>query len=362
MKKNKVSLDNGSYEIVIGSGILENIGAEMSKLGLKGQVLVVSNTTVAPFYGNIIIDALDGFGYTARMLVLPDGEKYKNFETVVKIFDAAIECGLDRSSTILALGGGVIGDMAGLAAATYMRGINFVQVPTTLLAQVDASIGGKVAVNHPRGKNLVGCFYQPKLVWIDIDTLKTLSQREMLSGWAEVIKYGVISDYNLFCYLEENIAGIKERSDNILIKAVSNSCAIKAEVVSQDEKEHGIRAILNFGHTIGHALESATNYCELCHGEAVGIGMVGASYLAHQMGMISLSDFQRIRSLIINVGLPTNIPGIIWEKIWHHMKTDKKAQNGNINFILPTSIGSVIIKPVEPLLIKEAVLKNTFRR
>jgi 3-dehydroquinate synthase len=266
--------------------------------------------------------------------VLPDGENYKSLNTAAQNYDAALEAGLDRQGIILALGGGVIGDMAGFAAATYMRGIRFVQVPTTLLAQVDASVGGKVAVNHPRGKNLIGSFYQPDLVFIDIDTLDTLPEREILSGLSEVIKYAIIADGDFFSYLEKNV-NIKEmRGKEFYIDIVEKSCSIKAQVVSRDEREGNIRAILNFGHTIGHGLEAATHYQVFRHGEAVAIGMIGAACISRKMGLISPLEVERIKNLITYLGLPGHFSGINWEEIWYHMQADKKARDGNINFIL----------------------------
>jgi len=353
MKKVNVPLGSRSYQVVVGSGILPGVALEMKQLQMEGRVLVVTNTTVAPLYGESLLSALQEEGFSAKSIILPDGEQYKSLKTANRIYDAALEMGLDRAGTILALGGGVIGDMAGFAAATYMRGINFVQIPTTLLAQVDASVGGKVAVNHARGKNLIGSFYQPRLVWSDVKTLNSLPARELLSGWVEVIKYGIIWDRAFFDYLEENIRHLN--NEDILVHAVEKSCAIKAGIVIADEREEGIRAFLNFGHTIGHALEAATQYRVFRHGEAVALGMVGATRLGCTLGLVSGDDSERIISLISALGLPQNFPRISWDDIWHHMQADKKVYQGNINFILPKSIGTVVIQPVEPELIKEAV-------
>ncbi|ATW24005.1 3-dehydroquinate synthase [Candidatus Formimonas warabiya] len=361
MKKVKVSLTTRSYCILVGSGTLNSLAEELAKLGLKGKVLMVTNTTVEPLYGKILIDELTSSGYAVSSLVLPDGENFKSLETTAQIYDAILEAGLDRQGIILALGGGVIGDMAGFAAATYMRGINFVQVPTTLLAQVDASVGGKVAVNHPRGKNLIGSFYQPSLVFIDTATLDTLPVREILSGLSEVIKYGIITDPELFSYLEVNVIARGIRGKEFFIDIVEKSCAIKAKVVSRDEREENVRAILNFGHTIGHGIEAATHYQVFRHGEAVAIGMMGAACISREMGLISAPEVERIRSLIISVGLPVYFSGIAWEEIWYHMQADKKAKDGNINFILPTSIGSVVISPVDPHTIRKVVESELIR-
>ncbi|MGI6678582.1 MAG: 3-dehydroquinate synthase [Dehalobacterium sp.] len=351
MKKVDVQLGSRSYQIQIGSNILVHLGAELKNLNLSEKILLITNTTVAPLYEDVVKKTLHEAGFSVEFLILPDGEDYKTLETVNRMYDQAISMGLDRYGTILALGGGVIGDMAGFAAATYMRGINFVQVPTTLLAQVDASVGGKVAVNHPRGKNLIGAFYQPLLVFVDINTLATLNVREIRSGMAEIIKYGVIADEPLFSYLEENAIV----NNHFLMDIIEKSCTIKAQVVKDDELEQGLRAILNFGHTIGHGLEAATFYQVYRHGEAVAVGMVGASLIAQEMGLISQEDATRIKELILKIGLPVSFTGVKWDELWYHIQADKKAQSGNINFILPTSIGSVKIAPVEPSLIKKVV-------
>lgn len=358
MKKVEVALGARSYQIHIGSGILACIAEEMEMLGLKGKILVVTNTKVAPLYGGVVSHALKNYGYSAETMVLPDGESFKNLDTAARIYDRALDAGLDRHSAILALGGGVVGDMAGFAAATYMRGIHFIQVPTTLLAQVDASVGGKVAVNHPRGKNIIGSFYQPRLVLIDVDTLHTLSDREKRSGFAEVIKYGIIADKDFFAYLEENVSSHTTGGNDNWVDIVEKACIIKAQVVRDDERENGRRAILNFGHTIGHGLESATAYQVFRHGEAVAVGMVGAAYIAREMGMLSLAETERIKGLIAKAGLPVGYSGVTWEALWLHIQADKKAKDGNINFILPTSIGSVVIAPVDPFLIRRVVEKE----
>jgi len=361
MKKVEVALGNRSYQINIGSGNLTWIAKEMCELGLSGKILIVTNTVVGPLYEGLVSDKLKDQGFSVHTIVLPDGENYKSLDIAARIYDHAIEFGLDRYSSILALGGGVIGDMAGFAAATYMRGINFIQVPTTLLAQVDASVGGKVAVNHPRGKNIIGAFYQPRLVLIDVNTLKTLDHREKRSGFAEVIKYGVISDKKFFTYLEEHPLSNHINDKDYWEDIVEKSCAIKAQVVSQDELEHGLRAVLNFGHTIGHGLEAATSYQEYRHGEAVAIGMVGASFIAREMGLLSSHEAERIKEQIAISGLPVYFSGIGWEELWFHIQADKKAQDGNINFILPTSIGSVVISPVDPAIIRKVVEKELMK-
>ncbi|MGI6685053.1 MAG: 3-dehydroquinate synthase [Bacillota bacterium] len=355
MRQVKVPLGERSYQIDIGSGNLSRIALRIRDLGLKGKFLIVTNTKVEPLYGELISEALKEEGFSVHKIVLPDGENYKNLDSAVRIYDQAIAAGLDRYSCIIALGGGVVGDLAGFAAATYMRGINFIQVPTTLLAQVDASVGGKVAVNHSKGKNIIGAFYQPKLVLIDVATLNTLPPGEIRSGLAEVIKYGIISDQNLFSDLEEHLFHSLMAESRYWMDIVEKSCRIKAQVVSRDEMEQDYRAILNFGHTIGHGLEGATSYQNFRHGEAVAIGMVGAAYIAREMGLISLPEVERIKNLISKTGLPISFSGIKWDELWLNMQRDKKAQDGNIKFILPTSIGSVIITPVDPILIRKVV-------
>ncbi|MEL7567500.1 MAG: 3-dehydroquinate synthase [Dehalobacterium sp.] len=361
MKKVEVALENRSYQINIGSGNLTWIAKEISELGLKGKILIVTNTVVGPLYEEFVSQKLKDQGFSVQTIVLPDGENYKSLDIAARIYDSAIEFGLDRYSSILALGGGVIGDMAGFAAATYMRGINFIQVPTTLLAQVDASVGGKVAVNHPRGKNIIGAFYQPRLVLNDVNTLQTLDPREKRSGFAEVIKYGVISDKNFFSYLEEHPFSDYINDKEYWKDIIEKSCAIKAQVVSQDELEHGLRAVLNFGHTIGHGLEAATSYRLYRHGEAVALGMVGAAFIAREMGLLSSREAKRIKELIAMSGLPVCFSEISWEELWFHIQADKKAQDGNINFILPTSIGSVVISTVDPLIIRQVVAKELMK-
>jgi 3-dehydroquinate synthase len=355
MKKVELALGTRSYQIHIGINNLSRLGPEMRKLGLRGKVLIVTNTKVEPLYAESLIDTLKETGFSVHKAVLPDGENYKNLDNVAFIYDCAFNAGLDRQSSIIALGGGVVGDMAGFAAATYMRGINFIQVPTTLLAQVDASIGGKVAVNHPQGKNMIGAFYQPRMVFMDIATLLTLSSGEIRSGFAEIIKYGVISNHSLYSYLEEH--PFLENIDNLeyWMDVVEKSCLIKAQVVSKDEREQGLRAILNFGHTIGHGLEAATSYQKYSHGEAVAIGMVGAACIAREMGLISSGEEERIKNLIGKTGLPVSYSDISWDDLWFYIQRDKKAQDGNINFILPTSIGSIILSPVDSELMRKVL-------
>jgi 3-dehydroquinate synthase len=273
------------------------------------------------------------------------------------LYDYALENGLERQSAVVALGGGVIGDLAGFFAATYMRGVPFIQVPTTLLAQVDSSVGGKVGVNHPKGKNMIGCFYQPRLVFTDVATLRTLPRRELRAGLAEVIKYGVIWDEGFFCFLEKNLEGVFDLDQQVLTKIVRNSCAIKAEIVEKDEREAGLRAILNFGHTVGHAIEAITEYRVYRHGEAVALGMVVAATIAVRRGLLAPELKKRLVSFLERAGLPTGVPAF-GEELLEIMKKDKKVQRGRIRFVLPLALGQVeIFSDIEPEEIMAALSK-----
>lgn len=343
-----IELDLGerSYPIIIGNKILENFGEALKKYTNSEQVVVVTNTTVAPLYLDIFSRSLSIAGFKVTLFELPDGEEFKSFEWAVKIFDKLVESRVDRNTPIIALGGGVVGDITGFVAATYLRGIPFFQVPTTLLAQVDSSVGGKTAVNHPMGKNLIGAFYQPKLVYIDVDTLKTLDAREIRAGISEVIKYGVIKDEKLFDFLEKNVDSILQLDEKSLEYLIEQSCRIKASVVSEDEREAGQRAILNFGHTYGHAFEAVTKYKEYKHGEAVAIGMIYAGKLAERLGLCNSITGDRICSLINRFELPVDAKGLEKDELLNAMKLDKKVLAGQLKFILPKRIGEVVIKNV----------------
>ncbi|MFQ4142946.1 3-dehydroquinate synthase [Chlorogloeopsis sp. ULAP02] len=347
----KVNLPQQSYDIAIAPGGLDRLGEYMSSLKLGKKVLLVSNPIVFQHYGQIAIASLQTAGFEVISCILPDGENYKTLESLQKIYDVAVENRLERSSTMVALGGGVIGDMTGFAAATWLRGINFVQVPTTLLAMVDAAIGGKTGVNHPQGKNLIGAFHQPGLVLIDPQVLQTLPVREFRAGMAEVIKYGVIWDAQLFAELEASqrldaMGDIKsELIDTILVR----SCQAKADVVSKDEKEAGLRAILNYGHTIGHAVESLTGYTQVLHGEGVAIGMVAAGEIAVELGMWTQQETERQNALIKKAGLPTKLPaGLDIEATIEALQIDKKVKAGKVRFVLPTQIGAVKVTDQVP--------------
>jgi 3-dehydroquinate synthase len=303
---------------------------------------VVTNPVVAGLYGETVKRSLAEAGFQVGEAQIPDGEEYKTLATVAGLYDAAFTGGLERGDAVLALGGGVVGDIAGFLAATYMRGVPFVQVPTTLLAQVDSSVGGKVGVNHPGGKNLIGAFYQPRFVLIDPDTLATLPSREVRAGLAEVIKYGVISDAGFFSWLEANIDRLLNLEPAALEHAIAASCRIKAAVVSADETEAGLRAILNFGHTVGHALEAVTGYQRFVHGEAVAIGMVAAARLAVRLGYFEPPGAERITGLVLRAGLPAEVPADVEPEILlETMRRDKKVAADRLTFVLPEAVGRV---------------------
>lgn len=361
MSKIIVSLPQKSYEIAIANGILSQLGEKMKQLKLDKKVLVVSNPEIFDNYGDNCVRCLEQSGFEVYKHLIPAGEIHKNLQSIEQIYDTALENHLERSSTLVALGGGVIGDMTGFAAATWLRGVNFVQVPTSLLAMVDASVGGKTGVNHPQGKNLIGAFYQPKLVLIDPDTLQTLPEREFRAGMAEVIKYGVIWDAELFAQLEQasSIDSFESIDPELLNTILVRSCQAKADVVSQDETETGLRAILNYGHTIGHAIESLTNYQTFVHGEAVALGMIAAGEIAIQMGYWKETSGNRQNELIQKAGLPTKLSAEITVKdILEAIKNDKKVKSGKARFILPTKIGEVkITDKVASDVVKEALVQ-----
>ncbi len=334
-----VNLAENSYDIVIERGALASLGRRCRDIGLKGVAAVISNPTVAPLYGAAVHESLSSAGFTVAQIEIPDGEEYKNSTTLNQLYDNLLAAGVDRGSFVVALGGGVVGDVAGYAAATWMRGIPFVQVPTTLLAQVDSSVGGKTGIDHPKGKNLIGAFYQPRLVLIDVDTLATLDQRQFRAGLAEVIKYGVAVDLPFFEFVEANSAAILAMDPDLLIQMILRSCQLKAEVVELDEKEAGLRAILNYGHTLGHAFESLSGYRGLVHGEAVALGMVLAARVSVAEGMCSQEDFSRIFALITRCGLPVEIPHYDRQQLLKAVSADKKSKGGCITFICNKGIG-----------------------
>ncbi|MEM9507715.1 MAG: 3-dehydroquinate synthase [Cyanobacteria bacterium P01_E01_bin.35] len=354
-----VNLPQDSYEIAIAPGGLNDLGNQMQQLNLGKKVLVISNPEIFGHYGEACLKSLTDAGFITYTHLIPAGEEHKHIESIQQVYDTALTNHLERSSTFVALGGGVVGDMTGFAASTWLRGVNFVQVPTSLLAIVDASVGGKTGVNHPQGKNLIGAFYQPKLVAIDPNLLKTLPPREFCAGMAEVIKYGIIWDQDLFTKLEhhQHLDTLEHVGDRLLETIITRSCQAKAEVVSQDEKEAGLRAILNYGHTIGHAVESLTNYKQFVHGEAVAIGMVAAGKIAVTMGLWHKEEAERQDALIAKAGLPTAIPSELkTEAILETIKSDKKVKAGKVRFILPTALGKVTITDqVTPEIITKAL-------
>jgi 3-dehydroquinate synthase len=341
MKTLHVELGERGYPIFIGSGLL----ASSDLLGghiLGRQVMVVTNETVAPLYLSQILGRLGGFH--AEALVLPDGERFKTLDTVQRIYDELLRKRFDRGATLVALGGGVIGDMVGFAAATYQRGVNFLQIPTTLLAQVDSSVGGKTGVNHPLGKNMIGAFYQPRCVLIDTDTLATLDDRQLRAGAAEVVKYGLIRDEPFFVWLEGNTTGLLARDSAILVHAIERSCQNKTAVVAADERESGSRALLNLGHTFGHAIEAGLGYGCWLHGEAVAAGMAMAADLSQRLGWLSASDRRRVDDLLAAAGLPTRCPEALDSgRMLDLMAVDKKILDGRLRLVLLRGIGKAVV-------------------
>jgi 3-dehydroquinate synthase len=345
-----VALGERSYPIIIGRHLLDQPGFANHIPGKR--VAIVTNTVVAPLYLERLIAMLEAAGKQCLSIVLPDGEEEKNVDNLMRIFDVLLEKKCDRKTTLVALGGGVIGDMTGFAAATYMRGVPFVQMPTTLLAQVDSSVGGKTAINHPLGKNMIGAFYQPQSVLADTATLTTLPQRELSAGLAEVIKHGAIIDAAFFSWLETHMDQLMARDDAALAQVIQRSCEIKADVVRQDERESGLRAILNFGHTFGHAIESGLGYGEWLHGEAVGCGMVMAADLSHRLGYLSAQDKARITALVQAAGLPVVAPDLGVDRWLELMEVDKKNEGGQIKFILLKPLGQATITAVPDDLLR----------
>lgn len=336
----KVDLGHRSYPILIGSGLLGD-KALLGKHIRSGDVLVVSNTTVQPLYGAAVLEALPS--HRVVQATLPDGEPHKTFVNISRLMDVLVANRFNRDCTVIALGGGVVGDMAGFAAACYQRGVDYVQVPTTLLAQVDSSVGGKTGVNHPGGKNLIGAFHQPTAVLADTDTLRTLPDRELRAGLAEVIKYGLIHDAAFFRWLEANVGKLLARDAGALAHAISRSCEIKAEIVGRDEREQGERALLNFGHTFGHAIESATGYTQWLHGEAVGAGMMMAATMSRELGLLAGGEADRLKGLLERAGLPTRVRGVTPPQMLDGMRIDKKVKQGRIRFVLLRGIGASFV-------------------
>jgi 3-dehydroquinate synthase len=355
MRTLNVELGERSYPIHIGAGLLARPELVSSHLE-QNRVAIVTNTVVAPLYLQLLMDGLSARGVACLPILLPDGEAHKNWETLNSIFDSLLAARCERATTIFALGGGVVGDMAGFAAAVYQRGVPFVQIPTTLLAQVDSAVGGKTAINHPAGKNMIGAFYQPRVVLADTDTLQTLPQRELAAGLAEVIKYGFIRDLAFLDWLEANLDRLLARESEALAYAIEESCRNKAEVVGVDERESGQRALLNFGHTFGHAIEAGTGFGTWLHGEAVAAGMVLAAELSERMGYLSRVDVERITTVLKRAGLPVRAPDLGCERYIELMSHDKKVSDGKLKFVLLERVGSAQVSDA-PIAALNDVLK-----
>ncbi|NLS13478.1 3-dehydroquinate synthase [Vibrio sp. SM6] len=356
MERITVNLAERSYPITIGAGLFQD-SAQLSLLKSGQKVVVITNDTVAPLYAQTLLALLEQAGAQAQLQILPDGEQYKSLDTFNQIMDYMLEHNHSRDVVMVALGGGVIGDLVGFAAACYQRGVDFIQVPTTLLSQVDSSVGGKTAVNHPLGKNMIGAFYQPKAVIIDTDCLRTLPRRELAAGMAEVIKYGIIYDGEFFAWLESHVESLFALEPQALSYAIARCCAIKAEVVAQDEKESGLRALLNLGHTFGHAIEAELGYGHWLHGEAVASGMVMAAKTAQLQGALSEADVARIVTLLRRCDLPVHTPASMqYDDFMRHMMRDKKVLSGQLRLVLPTAIGQAHVTADTPLdVIKQAI-------
>ncbi len=357
MKKVRMKLSGNSYNINIGPGLLMQTGAMLKEIGVDDKLVIITDPTVKSLYGTTLKQSLTGNGFKVRILTVPEGEKQKSLETAGRLYNELTSFYAERTTAILALGGGVIGDLAGFVSATYLRGVPLIQIPTNLLSQVDSSIGGKVAVNHGLLKNKIGVFYQPRLVISDITTLKTLTAEEISDGLAEVIKYGVIRDGELFTYLEENLDRIRLLDDKALETIIFRSAKIKAEVVEKDERDFGLRNILNYGHTVGHAIESISDF-KVRHGEAVAIGMMVAARISNKMDMLDKREVTRLREVIARAGLPTELPDLKLKELIQAMKHDKKILQGKIRFVLPKSIGDVFITDeVSPSILEEALVE-----
>ena len=354
MQRISIDLDDRSYEILIGSGIRTRVGEFLKTILQPSRIIIITHPFMKKLYGKDVVESFIAQGWKTDTIEVPEGESSKNLIQAERLYDRLLEFNCDRKSVLVALGGGVIGDLVGFIAATYQRGVSFVQIPTTLLSQVDSSVGGKTAVNHPKGKNMIGAFYQPRLVVADLETLETLPDKEFRAGLAEVVKYGIISDAGLFKFLETKSAEILNLNHDVLAHIVKTSCKIKAEVVEKDERESHYRMILNFGHTIGHAIEALTGYSRFIHGEAVAIGIVRAAELSLSMGKCSEDVPKRIRELLNNLGLPVRMPDLESSAVIKSLYHDKKTMDRKIKFILVKGIGSIEIADQIP---EEEILK-----
>ncbi|MCG7496923.1 3-dehydroquinate synthase [Vibrio sp. Of7-15] len=357
MERINVNLDERSYPISIGAGLFADSAYFSAAIKAGKRVVVVSNETVAPLYGDTITSVIRSLDCDVSLLELPDGEQYKTLDTFNTIMSFLLEGNYGRDVVIVALGGGVVGDVVGFAAACYQRGVDFVQVPTTLLSQVDSSVGGKTAVNHPLGKNMIGAFYQPQAVVIDTDCLATLPERELAAGMAEVIKYGIIADADFFTWLEDNMDKLYQLDEKALSYAIARCCQIKADVVAADEKESGVRALLNLGHTFGHAIEAEMGYGNWLHGEAVSAGTVMAALTAHKHGLLSMEDVERIKRILVKAKLPILAPkNMDYDCFMKHMMRDKKVLSGQLRLVLPTAIGSAdVVADVPDAVIAQVI-------
>jgi len=357
MKKVRVRLGSNSYNICISPGLLAQTGRQLNKSGFSDKLVIITDTTVKSLHGNALKDSLAKEGFNVTILDVPEGEEQKSLETAGSLYHELSQCHAERNTPILALGGGVIGDLAGFMAATYMRGVPLIQIPTTLVAQGDSSIGGKVGLDHGQLKNKIGAFYQPKLVISDINSLKTLPPEQLTEGLAEVIKHAIIRDDKFFSYLEKNLDRIKSLDDGALEETVYQSARIKAEIVENDERDLGLRNILNCGHTVGHAIESVSDF-DIRHGDAVAIGMVAEARMSNKMDILGENELTRIEAIIKRAGLPTEIPDLEVDKLIQAMEHDKKIVGGKIRFVLPGSIGKAFITDeVSPSLIGQALGK-----
>lgn len=355
MKKVNVELGDRSYEVRIGVSLLERLGLWLKEKGYAGKAVIVTDTIVKGLYANVLRENLNKAGFEVTLLEVPPGEKYKSLETAAGLYDKLTDAFAERITPVLALGGGVVGDLAGFVAATYLRGLPLIQVPTTLLAQVDSSIGGKTAVDHGRLKNTIGVFYQPVMVVADIDTMKTLPKDEFAHGLAEIIKNAAVGDRDLFAFLESNIKRARELDPDVLENMISEAAGIKAEIVAKDEREEGLRGILNYGHTVGHAIEAVSGF-RLKHGQAVAIGMIVAARISSRMGILDGGEVDRLEKLIIAAGLPAQMPGLDKKKVMQAMQHDKKVRRDKIRFVLLKSIGDAFISDeVAPALVEEVL-------
>ncbi len=350
-----VTLKDRSYPIYTGKNIFSSLPSLLKKYYTDSTIVIITDTKIASLYLKNLLQIFKNTQYKIHTIIIPQGEQQKNLQRANSIYTELLRKNIDRNATIIGFGGGVIGDLAGFVAATYQRGVRFIQIPTTLLAQVDSSVGGKVGINHPLGKNMIGAFWQPKFVLSDVRLLETLPQRELICGIGEVIKYGIILDKDFFSYTIQNLQKIFDKDFVTLEKIISQCCTIKSRIVSQDEKENNIRAILNFGHTIGHALEKAGNYKTLKHGEAVLLGMLAESFIAKEMNILSQKDFLEIEQVICTIPIFKKIPLSFSSELLENMQRDKKTRNGKIHCVLPKKIGSVLL----PQKVKTSVIKKS---